>query len=189
MKRELKIKGLESNIAGAYEYVGEIEERIKRLDKNNLVDSYTIEILKERIVWIFEKVSIWQKEWDSLFNEKLEELAVIRNIEKLSKEEIEEELEEYEKAIETAMQIREVYKAEMEMEYTAYEEEIDYPLLVINQKNIDELALTIKKMEGKKSELLKMRNLRNDDNDDLDVFDDDYRSWRLDELYNDDGSY
>jgi prefoldin subunit 5 len=191
-KRELR-----NNINGAYDYRYETIVKIEN-EKINGKNNHTIEILENKILTINKYITEYKKELSILDSD----------IQK--QDDINEQIEDIELAINTAYGIKSVYKSEIEHEFLKSEDEINYDLIVSNQKNIDALENTIKDMEKKLSDLQKILFSQKDENnyifkgigdnnfyhndkyDDLDIFDDDYdsyKAWALDELYNEDGSY
>lgn len=142
MNTEYKINGLHANIIGAYDY--RHETVLKLEDEKNTIEKsiYTIKLFEDKIVII-----------DNLIVSYKKELAVLEN------DDIEEQVEDYDLAINTAYDIMSVYKSEIEFEFLNSEDEIDYNLITVNQKNVDKLEKTIKEMEQKRGDLQRISNL------------------------------
>jgi hypothetical protein len=147
MNIEYKINGLVANITGGYDYRYEtilwLEKEKVSVEKN----IYLIKSLEKKIIYIDELIIGFKKE-----------LSVLQNGNDLD---IEEQIEDYDLAINTAYDIKSVYKSEIEYEFLNGEEEIDYDLIVLNQKKIDEIEKTIKNMENKRWDLQRISHLHN----------------------------
>jgi len=133
--------------AGRYSYRYEtilwLEKERVSVEKN----IYLIKSLEKKIIYIDELIIGFKKE-----------LSVLQNGNDLD---IEEQIEDYDLAINTAYDIKSVYKFEIEYEFLNGEEEIDYDLIVLNQKKIDEIEKTIKNMENKRWDLQRISHLHN----------------------------
>ena len=148
MNIEYKISGLNANIDGAYDFRS---ETIVWLEKERLsaeMNIYLVKALEEKVLFI-----------DSLIVDYKKELSLLEGNNVVD---IEEQIEDYDLAIDTAYDIKSVYKNEVEFEFLNGEDDIDYDLIVLNQKNIDELEKTILVMEKKREDLQRIYYLQNE---------------------------